>query len=201
LDNAYIFSIGSEYEKKAKEPKKKNIQPEVPVFTKKENAMLRQRIKILDWYHVNGKNQTSTARHFAPIYPNLKIKQPLVSSWVKKEEYWREQWEKVQHASGQTTKRARQTEHPDISHSHRRSPASEMDTLCKSGWDSRFKERNGLRQVKRHGEAASANMETVERERERVQNLIKESGYALRDIFNMDETGLFYGCVPLPIFA
>jgi hypothetical protein len=44
-------------------------------------------------------------------------------------------------------------------------------------------------------------METVERERERVQNLIKESGYALRDIFNMDETGLFYGCVPLPNFA
>jgi hypothetical protein len=176
LDDAYIFSIGSEYEKKAKEPKKKNIQPEVPVFTKKENAMLCQCIEILDWYHANGKNQTSTARHFAPIYPNLKIKQPLVSSWVKKEEYWHEQWEKVQHASGQTTKCARQTEHPDISEmmelwvskamgdgiiltgevlrqkwTHFANLAGIPDDKrlkLSNGWLGRFKERNGLRQVK-----------------------------------------------------
>jgi cupin superfamily acireductone dioxygenase involved in methionine salvage len=49
--------------------------------------------------------------------------------------------------------------------------------------------------MKRHGEAASANADTVEQERKRIQELIKKYGYRLRDIFNMDETGLFYGYV------
>jgi len=34
---------------------------------------------------------------------------------------------------------------------------------------------------------------TAEAERKRVQDLIKEAKYELRDIYNMDETGLFYG--------
>jgi hypothetical protein len=62
-----------------------------------------------------------------------------------------------------------------------------------NGWLARFKDRNGLREWKRHGEAASANDETVEQEQKRIQNLIKEGQYQLRDIYNMDETGLFYG--------
>ena len=61
------------------------------------------------------------------------------------------------------------------------------------GWLTRFKERNGLKEMKRHGEAASSKAATVERERKRVQELIEKWGYELRDIFNMDETGLFYG--------
>ncbi|KAG6867240.1 hypothetical protein C0993_005317, partial [Termitomyces sp. T159_Od127] len=43
-----------------------------PVFTKKEVKTLKQRIKILDWYQANGKNQSRTAKHFATIYPNIK---------------------------------------------------------------------------------------------------------------------------------
>ena len=62
-----------------------------------------------------------------------------------------------------------------------------------NGWLARFKERNGLKEWKRHGEAGSANTETVKQEQERVQKLIKEGGYRLCDIYNMDETGLFYG--------
>ena len=58
------------------------------MFTKKENATLTQRIEILDWYHDNGKDQSKTAKHFDSIYPNLKMKQPLVSAWVKDEAKW-----------------------------------------------------------------------------------------------------------------
>jgi len=65
-----------------------------------------------------------------------------------------------------------------------------------NGWLGRFKERNGLKQMKRHGEAASSDSTTVENERERVQNLIRETGYELQDLFNMDETGHFYGYAP-----
>jgi hypothetical protein len=64
------------------------------------------------------------------------------------------------------------------------------------GWLMRFKERNGLKEMKRHGEAASSRAETVERERKWVQELIEKWGYELQDIFNIDETGLFYGYAP-----
>ncbi|PBL03189.1 hypothetical protein ARMGADRAFT_1069745 [Armillaria gallica] len=62
---------------------KKRAPVEPPVFMKKEVATLKQRIEVLDWYHWNGKNQSKTAKHFTVIYPNLKIKQPLVSAWIK----------------------------------------------------------------------------------------------------------------------
>lgn len=191
-----------------------------PVFTKKENATLDQRIEILDWYHANGKNQSKTAKHFDLIYPNLKIKQPLVSAWVKEEAKWREEWACT---SGRThvAKRICQTQHPEVTEmldlwvSRAMAdnllitgevlrqkwtkfaelagvPEDERLSLSE-GWLARFKNRSGLKQLKRHGEAGSVDPEKVERERRRVQGLIKEYGYELRDIFNMDETGLFYG--------
>ena len=36
----------------------------------------------------------------------------------------------------------------------------------------------------------------VETERECLKELIEAKGYRQKDIFNMDETGLFYGYVP-----
>lgn len=54
----------------------------------------------------------------------------------------------------------------------------------------------GLKQLKRHGEAGSANPETIACERRRLQALIEKYGYGLKDLFNMDETGLFYGHAP-----
>jgi len=194
-----------------------------PVFTKKENATLNQRIEILNWYHANGKNQSKTAKHFGVIYPNLKIKQPLVSAWIKDEEKWREEWEQGS-CGTHAAKRARQTQHPDITEMldlwvskamgddilitgevlcqkwtkfADLTGVPEDERLCLSdGWLARFKNRNGLKQFKRHGEAGSGDLERVEGERRRVQELIGKYGYELRDIFNMDETGLFYGFVP-----
>ncbi|EEB92288.1 hypothetical protein MPER_09228 [Moniliophthora perniciosa FA553] len=55
--------------------------------------------------------------------------------------------------------------------------------------------RNGLKMHKRHGEAASSSPIAIENERKRIQEIIDrltKQGYKLRDIFNMDETGLFY---------
>ena len=64
-----------------------------------------------------------------------------------------------------------------------------------NGWLARFKERNGLREMKRYGEAASAKPETMEHERRRIHDLIQEAQYKPHNIYNMDETGLFYGYV------
>jgi len=223
-----FLSEGSDHEKNPKEPKKKPNQPAAPappVFVKKENATLAQRIQILDWHHKNGKNQTATAKHFDPIYPNLQLKQPLLSRWLKDEAEWREQWAQAGTKCNRNVKRVRQTEHPQVSEMMDLWVSKAMNdkilltgevlrqkwnafaTLVgipederlklSDGWLTRFKDRMGLKEMKRHGEAASSTAETVEKERKRIQELIEEYGYELRDIFNMDESGLFYGYAPL----
>lgn len=193
------------------------------MFTKKEVATLAQRIEVLDWYHANGRNQSKTARYFAPLYPNLDIKQPLVSSWVKEEAKWRGQWAQGNEKNTvRMAKKIRQTEHPEITKMLELWVAKAMDDgilltgevlrqkwnrfadlACiptddrlklSNGWLQSFKDRTGLKELRRHGEAASAKLSTVDQERKRVQDLLKESGYELREIYNMDETGLFYGC-------
>ncbi|THU82995.1 DDE-domain-containing protein [Dendrothele bispora CBS 962.96] len=63
-------------------------------------------------------------------------------------------------------------------------------------WMNLCTERNGLRKLRRHGEGGSVNPVAVERERKRIQELIKKYRYHLKDIFNMDETGLFYVMSP-----
>ncbi|KAI0763357.1 hypothetical protein BD413DRAFT_484402, partial [Trametes elegans] len=79
------------------------------------NATLAQRIEILDWYHAHGKNQSKTARHFDKIYPNLKLKQPAVSAWVKDKAMWRQRWEESGHGAGRSmAKRMLQTQHPEV---------------------------------------------------------------------------------------
>ena len=80
---------------------------------KKENSTLGQQIEILNWHHENGQNQSATARHFASIYPNLQIKQPKVSQWVKDEPKLCEQWEQPNEAEW-TAKHIQQTKHPEV---------------------------------------------------------------------------------------
>jgi hypothetical protein len=112
-----FLSEGSDNEKQVKEPKKKPSQPAAPapVFIKKKNATLAQQIEILNWHHINGKNQSATAKHFDPIHPHLWIKQPLVLSWLKFEAEWRGQWMQADKKCDQNAKQAQQTEHPEVS--------------------------------------------------------------------------------------
>jgi len=180
---------------------------------------LEQCIEVLDWYHANGKNQTQTAKHFNEIYPNVMIKQPLISSWIKNEDKWQEEWASSE-AWSRTAKRARQTQHPEITQMmdqwvsemmsnnilltgkvlHQKwtrfadlAGIPEDDRLTLSdGWLTRFKTWCGLKEVKRHGKAGSVSPDTAERERECIQELIKACGVELQDIFNADETGFFY---------
>ncbi|GAW02276.1 DDE-domain-containing protein [Lentinula edodes] len=235
LENASDYERGLErLDEKKQSPKPREPDPtatvksqaqvlEKPVFTKKENATVAQRIKIINWYHANGKNQSKTARHFEPIYPNLKLNQPLVLSWVKNEAKWREEYVKSGGVS-RGAKRMRQTQHPEVTEMLslwvlkamgdgllltgevlRQKwtqfadlvgiPEDERLNLSE-GWLSRFKARNGLKEFKQHGEAASADPTVVDAERARLRELLKKYGYPLRDIFNMDETGLFYGLPP-----
>ena len=201
------------------QPKKGKVGDSA-VFTKKEIATVEQRVEILDWHHANDGNQTATAKHFDAIYPNLKIRQPLISSWLADEEKWRARLAESTTEGERKAKRSRQTQHPEVTEAmdlwvvaalsrgllltgevlrqkwkffatQAEIPSDEQLELS-NGWLESFKKRHGLKEFKRHGEAASSSIETVEAERSRIQKIIEEGGYEARDIFNMDETGLFY---------
>ena len=49
-----------------------------------------------------------------------------------------------------------------------------------------------LKSYKRHGEGGSTDAAVIEEKHQHIQKLIEKSGYVLRDILNMNETGLFY---------
>ena len=68
-----------------------------------------------------------------------------------------------------------------------------------SGWLHKFKERNGIRLRKLHGEASSINQDVVIESRLSLQE--KMSSYPAERIYNMDETGLFYRLEPDTLLA
>lgn len=67
---------------------------------------------------------------------------------------------------------------------------SESGLKFSHGWLDRFKKRHGLKQIKKHGEDASADHAAATAAIPQLRKLLEE--YDLRDIYNMDETGLFY---------
>ncbi|POW05320.1 hypothetical protein PSTT_09806, partial [Puccinia striiformis] len=47
------------------------------------NTSCAEKVQVLDWHHKKRNNQTKTSAHFQKIFPLLKIKQPLLSKWLK----------------------------------------------------------------------------------------------------------------------
>ena len=143
----------------------------------------------MDWYHANGKNQSMTACHFEEKYPNVQIKQPLISSWLKAEEKWQDDWAC---SEARTAKRIWQTQHPDVTQMMDQWVSEVMadgvlltgevlhqkwtrfadlagipkdDQLkLSNGWLDWYKTRKDLREYKRHGEAASVTEEMADKE-------------------------------------
>ena len=63
-----------------------------------------------------------------------------------------------------------------------------------NGWAHNFKRRHGIRQFVMHGEGGSASEEDVRKARELLKLALGD--YKIEDIYNMDETGLFYRMSP-----
>ena len=61
------------------------------------------------------------------------------------------------------------------------------------GWLEGFKSRNGIRKRKQHGEAASVNMEGAEDRMLELRAIV--APYPPNDVYNMDETGLFWKAI------
>ena len=64
------------------------------------------------------------------------------------------------------------------------------DFKASNGWLSRFKIRHNISSAILSGERASVDLATVDSWRSHLPEITKD--YALKDIYNMDETGLFF---------
>ena len=185
-----------------KQKQKAEKQKAKPWFTKKENALIAQRIEVLNWHHKSiNKSQTKTAAHWNNIYPNLQLKQPTISAWLKEKEKWCVQFAEVE-SKGEAswTKWVKQPEHPEVNEMlelwvakaitdgvyvngailHQKwtqfanlvgVPKDEWLNLSE-GWLTAFKRHCGLKEFKKHSEAGSVGAEDVENECMHVQELI-----------------------------
>uniref|UniRef100_A0A8C5PWV6 HTH CENPB-type domain-containing protein n=1 Tax=Leptobrachium leishanense TaxID=445787 RepID=A0A8C5PWV6_9ANUR len=71
-----------------------------------------------------------------------------------------------------------------------------QDFQASKGWFDRFQKRFNIKSVSLHGEAASADTEAAQKYPETFRHMIEEKGYKAEQVFNMDETGLFWKKMP-----
>jgi Tc5 transposase DNA-binding domain len=68
------------------------------------------------------------------------------------------------------------------------------DMKFSNGWLQKFKNRHGLKQHIIHGESGDTQIEGIEEQLKTIRAKIKE--YDLDDVYNFDETGVFYRMAP-----
>lgn len=74
--------------------------------------------------------------------------------------------------------------------------SSTADFKASRGWFEKFKKRTGIHNVKVHGEAASADAVAATEFVRTFKALIEKDGYVPQQVFNCDETGLFWKQLP-----
>lgn len=74
--------------------------------------------------------------------------------------------------------------------------ADAAEFKASSGWFRNFKSRTGIHSVVRHGEAASSNAEGAKQFVIDFKNFVDAEEYVPQQVFNCDETGLFWKKMP-----
>ncbi|KAL4009339.1 hypothetical protein ACER0C_003191 [Sarotherodon galilaeus] len=92
--------------------------------------------------------------------------------------------------------KAASDEQPTASTSSQEAPLTSPEFRASHGWFYRFKKRTGNHSVVRHGEAASSDHKAAEEFVKKFEELINQEGYIPQQVFNCDETGLFWKKMP-----
>lgn len=75
------------------------------------------------------------------------------------------------------------------------------DFNASSGWLTRFKQRYGIRQITVQGEKLSSDKSASENFVLDFQNFVREENLSAEQIYNADETGLYWKCLPQKTLA
>ncbi|KAK3851777.1 hypothetical protein Pcinc_041598 [Petrolisthes cinctipes] len=75
------------------------------------------------------------------------------------------------------------------------------DFKASEGWVTRFKVRHGLSNKKTHGESLDAATENIDQFRDKLRRLIDCEGLSLNQVYNADETGLYFRSIPTNTLA
>ena len=70
-----------------------------------------------------------------------------------------------------------------------------------SGWLWHFCNRHGIRGLRLEGEKLSADTEASEPFKKELQDVMEREGFTLKQIYNCDETGLYYKMLPTKTLA
>nr|XP_029723027.1 jerky protein homolog-like [Aedes albopictus] len=74
--------------------------------------------------------------------------------------------------------------------------SNEMEFVATNGWYDRFRKRYGLRMMTVSGEKASGDVEAFASFKENLMQIILTNGYEKHEIYNADESGLFFKMLP-----
>lgn len=77
----------------------------------------------------------------------------------------------------------------------------EKENAYSNGWLTKFKIRHGIRKLDVSGEQESANVEAAESFKETLKKLIADENLSAHQIYNADETGFLYRCLPSTTLA
>ncbi|RHZ61420.1 hypothetical protein Glove_347g14 [Diversispora epigaea] len=159
----------------------------MPPVSKKTRCRIsnKQKKEICEFAKKNPiYKQHEVANEFMERYPSLKIDRSTVSKILKKADEYQLQDDDI---NTEKTFRRRPKKGQQFAQAFSIPKGS---IAFSNGWATRFKRHNGIKKITMHGEAASAPLESLPEERKKLQELL--SCYNPEDIYNADETGLFY---------
>lgn len=70
-----------------------------------------------------------------------------------------------------------------------------------SGWLTRFKQRHGIREIGVHGEKLSGDQQAADDFQQEFETLVSKEDLSFEQIYNADESGLFWKCLPTRTLA
>ncbi|XP_067125448.1 tigger transposable element-derived protein 1 isoform X1 [Centruroides vittatus] len=152
------------------------------------STILKNRRKVLDEVKSASPMQATTIRKREGLIPEV---EKVLIAWINR------RTRTVRTPLSQAAISAKALSIFDTLKS-RRGETSEGETFSASkGWFDRFRKRAGWHKTKARGKAAGADDEAVKDFPEKLAKVIVEEGYCLRQVFNVDETGLFWKRMPL----
>lgn len=177
---------------------------------KRKCYSVREKLNLIDRVR-NGEGQTKVARE-------MSVAESTLRGWLKDEAKLREFVDTVEESEGLARKRARtatdqnhdkalynwfvqeRAEGKPISGEIVRAQATKISTsetfLASNGWLSKWKRRHGISSVKTSGEIRSADHESADAFQIEFQQYVEEQGYHKEQIYNADETALFFKMLP-----